>query len=213
MSTPKLVSINKIIPDYKKTESNFDSWDVHCSNKPWDDPYYLAENLVKDRYDFKPYNFFKLFKDQIVVDLGCGGQKKSLYNYLLFCLMGAKSYIGVDLHHANHLISNLKEIGQLIEPEMPNINFIPMAIINTDMYSFLLGTPDNSVSLYSSHMDFFVMQWEEYKLATEKEMKRVLSPNKGVFIKSDSFLDLQGENIKMENTLQEECRVYRKIQN
>lgn len=136
-------------------------------------------------------NFLKEFEDQIVIDLGSGA---NLYGYLIADLAKAKSYIATDDCYSQLSLFNRKfekifltiaediKIDQYLS-ELPRhkYNSTKMGFILTDMLTLLKEIPDNSVSIFCSGIDHYVIPDQSHRDDIAKEISRVLHP-KGAYI-------------------------------
>ena len=126
----------------------------------------------------------KYFKDQIVVDLGCG---TDLSMYRVCCISESKGYIGVDMEYAPKLANDLlseekwemhdKKLLKISEKFKPRLNHerkVPAALAYEDALTFLKRLPDDSVSISACGLDNCLIADSEKAQKIEEEIERVL---------------------------------------
>lgn len=141
-----------------------------------------------------------VFNGQIVVDLGAG---ENLFGYLIADRAHAGGYVAVEpafsyglIQMATHTLN--QELGNKQESDVNHeLNETPIAIVEDDMLSFLKRLPDNSVSVWCSGVDYFVIPDHEYRSAVAKEIIRVLHPDGGYI----------GQNSKGDNGIRDDMHI------
>ena len=177
-----VVEINKLINlrDYE----NLTKLDKIVAEEP--SKYIPSRMFAWEIFFYKDYleEVKKYFKNQIVVDLGCG---TDLSMYRVCCISESKGYIGVDKEYvptlAHKLLSNDiwekhdKELIKISETIKPRLNYerkVPAALAYEDALTFLKRLPDDSVSISASGLDIDVIPNNEKTQEIEKEIERVL---------------------------------------
>lgn len=144
----------------------------------------------------------RMFRDQVVVDLGSGLD----LGYFAAALARAKGYVGVDKYERrSSFYHNRETIRKFFEMSHFKLSFdvepIPGSSVQDDMLHFLRRLPDHSVSILASGIDGYVIPNREYFAAVSEEIKRVLH-KKGIFFSHQSMLDIGwGEDEKFERVL------------
>jgi hypothetical protein len=152
----------------------------------------------------------KKLTGQVLVDLGAGSTN---LGYCTSLLLGAAKYVAVEKFSNTVkkltdqlLLVSLKngEItldkpslydGRKILKEqkiIPINDLIPASVVQDKMLNFLKRLPDNSVSILTSGIHYFLMDNSEYRDAIAKEIERVLSPA-GAYISIHS--DINTKNL------------------
>lgn len=123
----------------------------------------------------------KYYRDQIVVDIGCG---VDIGMFRACCMAGARGYIGVDCNYDYDakLMANLllEEYWQEMDAELKiqeHRRDVPCGIAYERAQDFLSRLPDASVSLYAGGIDFCMIPSNEEVAEIEREIVRVLDPN------------------------------------
>jgi len=159
----------------------------------------MAEYDDKTRQEIERYSgietALKLFRNQLVVDLGAG---PGAVGYYFAALAGARGYVAVDKYCADGVIEcGADEIKHFFKDKIGPLDFEvkPIQGISTeqDMLTFLKRLPDKSVSILASGIDGYLLPDLRYTSDVTQEIGRVLSPE-GVYICHDSpalsyFLD------------------------
>lgn len=147
----------------------------------------------------------EVFKNQIMIDLGCG---ESASGYLISQILKSKAYIGVDMYNSSQLEFSMTQIRSSIKTRdnyrdsfenLPGFykHKIPFAIENSDILSFLKRLPNNSVSIMMGGIGQEVIENYKYRDEILKEIKRVLSPDGGCLTVSSDFY-INEEEFKIE---------------
>ena len=145
---------------------------------------------------------FSNFKHEIVVDLGAG---EMIDAYTLCAAGGAKAYVAVDLPETIEMkISVLEQMVKkgvdLYTDELNehgiDVPKIPTSIEKTDMLSFLRRLPNNSVSIFMSGIDEYVIPNPDYRKEVLNEIERVLSTS-GALVQWATY-ELNPHNLKKE---------------
>lgn len=170
---------------------------------------------------------FSSFKNQIVVDLGAGSYP---YGYYIADSAEAKGYIGVEPNFPYYLAGSLVRNTEIQYEDLPQsidveprhlLNKTPAVVVNEDMLSFLKRLPDNSVSIFCSGIDYYIIPEQNYRDEVAKEIVRVLNPN-GVYIgeqqvghitlkKAEGIDETVIDNISDKYLRRQSVRVYRKM--
>ncbi|MCK9379222.1 MAG: hypothetical protein M0P97_03735 [Candidatus Moranbacteria bacterium] len=150
---------------------------------------------------------FSQFKDQIVVDLGCGYHARG---YDFISLAGAKGYVGVDMYHGNNFVEGNgfysdernKSIQKIAERKhIVDASAASASFSADDMLTFLKRLPDNSVSIFISGIDANVLDGNfRYIDEINREIQRVLN-DKGAFVSYQSCFhpkELNNEMTKLD---------------
>ncbi len=132
----------------------------------------------------------RYFKDQIVVDLGCG---TDISMYRVCCISESRAYVGVDKKSAK-LVKNLNSerawkkydrnvirLDHTIEPKLSHPRKVPASYANDDILSFLRKLPNDSVSVSACGIDASIEPNSERVPQIESEIERVLNPE-GAYI-------------------------------
>ncbi|MFA6447261.1 MAG: class I SAM-dependent methyltransferase [Patescibacteria group bacterium] len=135
-------------------------------------------------------HLFKLFKGQVVVDIGCG---PGCFGYYLAALAKAKAYVGVDkfFNKNGQIRITSEQIDDFFRSKMRawpsgfQVHEIPGVAASEDMLDFLRRLPDRSVSILASGIDSYLIPNKEYLQAVNQEIQRVLHPD-GVFMSNHS---------------------------
>lgn len=121
------------------------------------------------------------FRDQLVVDIGCG---TDIGFYRACCIAGARGYIGVDCeyNYDANLRANLlsDEYWKKHDAELKiqeHNRDVPCAIAYEKAQDFLRRLPDNSVSIYAGGIDACMIPSDTETSEIEAEIVRVLHPN------------------------------------
>ncbi len=148
-----------------------------------------ADVLIESIEEPSFHEFLRPYKDQIVVDLGAGQRP---LGHLIAAAGEAKAYIAVEPNHYDHLKERLLGGGgyHTSEHHLPNT---PSAVVKSDALSFLKRLPDESVSIFVSGLDDYIITDDKYIEEVEREIARVLNPH-GAFISWDSVFRIHGED-------------------
>lgn len=185
LQRPKIVPVYRIIPnmdlrnlypqnDYRSPRRYIDGESItignpHPTEFSEDTLLFVEQNIDKLR---------KLFKDQILIDLGAG---KSKYGYEIASLLHTKAYVAVEPCNTDSLYEKFTRGDLQSRPEFEQKNIIreyksiPISIDDDDMLTFLRRLPDNSVSIQCSGIDRCIIQNRIYAAKVIEEIERVLS--------------------------------------
>ncbi len=184
---PQRLAVEEIIPDIKpedgyKPEGKFNNFLSSYSKN------YLSEIASKPEVK----KFYSDFKDQIVVDLGCGD---NLNGYAIAAATGAKAYIGVEPYNFKELEKSFNDLetgnaGVYLGLEGRNV---PFALVNQDMFGFLKRLPPRSVSILFNGIDSAIIPRDNpknnsYVQAVNLAVERVLHKDGAIIV---------GEDLKM----------------
>ncbi|MEI6660288.1 MAG: hypothetical protein WCK91_02600 [bacterium] len=170
------------------------------------------------------------FRDQIVIDLAAG---ENLVSYRMADHARAKSFIAVEPAFYFNLYQNMfallhpeikdergfPEPQEKREQQYRTLNKIPVAIVAEDMLSFLKRLPANSVSIWCSGIDNFVIPDQQYKDDVAKEILRVLHPDgsyigqieMSITIPVSSKMEVRTVGEKNNNRRYRSINIYKKI--
>lgn len=121
--------------------------------------WYIFLSLNKEALD--------VFKWEIVVDLWAGD---NTYGYQIANRAWAKIYIWVEPCNYEYLEHDIS----VLRAEDPEKYRVPAIVVREDMGRFLQRLPDNSVSIFCSGIDRFVLEEQYYRMAVWKEILRTL---------------------------------------
>lgn len=158
------------------------------------------------------------WKDQIIVDLGCGRQT---YVYSIACIAGAKAYVPVDKYHMPRWLEKFvagkdwKSHLEILESELgAKFNRVPVYPIYGDMIKLLRQLPNDSVGHLIAGVDRIIISESEKTsdgknclLTLQKEIQRTLSPQSAC-VSFMSFSDL--DSLQIAKDYGEDLRIFKK---
>lgn len=169
------------------------------------------------RGGFLPSLGINHWKDQIVLDLGCG-RGTSVYGAV--CISGAKAYVPVDKFHMPRWLNKFI-IGEGWESPLKDyekerglsVNRVPVYPVYGDMCNLIEKLPNDSVGILIAGIDRVIINEKETfdgKNCLEtllKEIPRILS-SESACISFMSFLDFK--ELKVINNYGSDLKVYKK---
>lgn len=174
----------------------------------------FAIRLIKS--GFLPRAVMSHWKDQIVIDLGCGRQTNT---YGIACIAGAKAYVPIDKYHIPRWIEKFVEGKDWKVPlekykveTGAKVNRVPVYPIYGDMCQVLEMLPDDSVGILIAGIDRIIVS-ESEKTSNGKnrlgllltEIPRVLSPTSSC-TSFMSYLDF--ENLKIDEDHGKDLKIF-----